>query len=52
MLDRISVKRRGDMGPKPGPVKWDIAAILIGLGVYLLFVWRLHAWLFGVPVVG
>lgn len=52
VLDRISVKRRGDMGPKPGPVKWDVAAIVIGLGVYLLFVWRLHAWLFGVPVVG
>lgn len=52
VLDRISVKRRGDMGPKPGPAKWDIAAIVIGLGVHLLFVWRLHAWLFGVPVVG
>lgn len=52
VLDRISVKRRGDHGPKPGPVKWDVAAIVIGLGVYFLFVWRLHAWLFGVPVVG
>jgi uncharacterized membrane protein len=50
VLDRISVKRRGDMGPKPGPVKWDVAAIVVGVGLYVLFVWRLHEWLIGVPV--
>jgi uncharacterized membrane protein len=50
VVDRISVKRRGDMGPAPGPVKWDIIALAIAVVFYLLFVWRLHLWLFGVPV--
>jgi uncharacterized membrane protein len=49
VVDRISVKRRGDMGPKPGPVTWDIAAIVVASILYGLFVWRLHLWLFGVP---
>ena len=30
------------MGPAPGPVKWDIAALAITIVLYLLFVWRLH----------
>lgn len=49
IVDRISVKRRGDMGPKPGPVTWDIAVIVVASILYALFVWRLHLWLFGVP---
>jgi hypothetical protein len=47
--DRTPVKRRGDVGPAPGPVKWDVAALLVGTAIYALFVWRLHLWLFGVP---
>ncbi|MGY6708594.1 MAG: NnrU family protein [Rhizobiaceae bacterium] len=50
VVDRISVKRRGDMGVAPGPVKWDVAALVIAIVFYLLFLWRLHLWLFGVPV--
>jgi uncharacterized membrane protein len=51
VLDRISVKRRGDDGPTPGPVKWDVAAIVVGLVAYLLFAFILHEWLIGVPVI-
>ena len=50
VIDRISVKRRGDLGPAPGPVKWDVVALAIAVVFYLLFIWRLHLWLFGVPV--
>jgi uncharacterized membrane protein len=48
VLDRIAVKRLGDRIPAPGPVKWDIVAVVAGTLLYVLFVWRLHAWLFGV----
>ena len=48
VADRVSVKRRGDMGPPPGPAVWDVVAVLIGFLAYILFLWRLHAWLFGV----
>lgn len=51
VFDRISVKRRGDAGPMPGPIKWDVAAIVIGLGFYALFAFVLHEWLIGVPVI-
>ena len=51
VLDRISVKRRGDAGPMPGPIKWDVAAVVIGLGFYALFAFVLHEWLIGVPVI-
>ena len=50
VLDRISLKRRGDTGPAPGPAKWDLAAIAVGAVFYVLFVWKLHVWLIGVPV--
>jgi uncharacterized membrane protein len=55
IADRISVKRRAG-GHEPemvtGPVRNDIAAIIAGAIVYVLFLWKLHAWLFGVaPVV-
>ena len=52
IADRISVKRRFAGGNEPpvetGPVRNDIIAIVAGIVVYLLFVWRLHEWLFGV----
>lgn len=52
VADRISVKRRAPAGMEPsvktGPVRNDIAAIVAGLVVYVLFVWKLHEWLFGV----
>ena len=48
--NRIAVKRRGEPVPEPGPVRNDIIAVVSGLVLWLLFVWKLHEWLFGVPV--
>ena len=48
VLDRIAAKRRGDPVLTVGPMQWDIAAVVAGTLLYLLFVWRLHFWLFGV----
>ena len=50
VLDRISVKRRGEPDPVGGPVTNDIIAVVAGLAVWLLFIWKLHEWLIGVPV--
>lgn len=48
VIDRISLKRRGDTGPAvAGPVKWDVIAVVGGIVVYLAFVSGLHLWLFG-----
>jgi uncharacterized membrane protein len=48
VFDRISVKRRAAPIPAAGPVANDVIAVVAGLAVYALFVWRLHEWLFGV----
>jgi uncharacterized membrane protein len=52
VIDRISVKRRESAGEvtviEAGPVTNDIIAIVAGVALYGLFVWRLHEWLFGV----
>ncbi len=50
VLDRISAKRRNAPIPAPGPVLNDVLAVVIGLVVYGLFIWKLHEWLIGVPV--
>ena len=54
VLDRISVRRREAAGERaeiaPGPVMNDIIAIVAGLAVYALFVWKAHEWLIGVPL--
>lgn len=50
--DRIAVKRRGEAIPVAGPVKWDIIAVVSGVALYLLFIWKLHLWLIGVPPIG
>nr|WP_321482883.1 NnrU family protein [uncultured Cohaesibacter sp.] len=48
---RISLKRRIAAGrvtiPK-GKLKWDILAILLGLGFYAAMIFGVHEWLFGV----
>ena len=48
VADRISLGKRDAPLPQEGPVTWDIVAIVAGVVIYLLFVWQLHAWLFGV----
>lgn len=50
VADRIAAKRRGEVGPAPGPAKWDAAAVLIGAVFYVAFLFWLHEWLIGVPV--
>lgn len=51
VIDRIAVKRRGDIGPGPDApvsVMGDVGAVVIGLAAYLaIFLW-LHPLLFGV----
>lgn len=57
VADRISVKRRGSGAgqigalatAKPGKYS-DFVVILLGLVLYGLFAWKLHALLIGVPV--
>ncbi|WP_099865242.1 NnrU family protein [Pararhizobium haloflavum] len=52
VADRISEKRRLRAGETravvAGPARNDIIAVGVGLVLYLLFVWKLHAWLIGV----
>lgn len=53
VIDRIAVKKRGDLGPpktaKISPLA-DLGAVLIGCAAYGLFVAWLHKLLIGVPV--
>ena len=52
VVDRIAVKRRGAAIPQSGPVKMGYLAVVSGVLLYALFIWRLHVWLIGVPVMG
>jgi uncharacterized membrane protein len=52
VFERISLKRRNAPIARPGPVLWDLVAVVAGTILYLLFVWRLHALLFGISPVG
>jgi uncharacterized membrane protein len=53
---RISAKRRDEVvphgGPAAQPVGWrnDSLALVIGTAAYLAFLFWLHPWLIGVPV--
>lgn len=53
VVDRIAVKRRGDMGATNTVAKpmWDLVAVTVGLGIYAAFVMKLHVWLIGVPII-
>jgi uncharacterized membrane protein len=52
IVDRISEKRRFKAGLTHNPVfvsyRYDVIAIVAGVILYGLFVWRLHYWLIGV----
>lgn len=55
VADRIALKRRGP-SPAPGPQLPssgfnDAIAVGGGLAIYLAFVFGLHAWLIGVPII-
>jgi len=57
VLARISAKRRDEVRDHAGPVaapagaRNDILAVAIGTAIFLAFLFRLHLWLIGVPVV-
>jgi uncharacterized membrane protein len=54
VADRISVKRRPPRpvpGAPPRPSN-DVIAVVVGLAIYALFVWRGHQWLIGVSPLG
>lgn len=54
VYDRISVKRRGALGPlgaRTGGARGDVVVVIVGVVAYLAFVFVLHQWLIGVPVV-
>ena len=55
VLDRISMKYRSDnKTPAIGAnaMRNDVIAVVAGLALYVAFVFWLHPWLIGVPVVG
>lgn len=52
VIDRIAVKKRGDIGPGPdAPVSamGDVGAIVIGAAAYAAILYWLHPILFGMP---
>lgn len=54
VIDRIAVKRRGDVGAANATpnVLGDLIAIAVGSALYALLVYQLHAILFGVSILG
>lgn len=52
IVDRISLKRRVPaLVPGAPPSRYnDLIALLLGLALYALFIWRLHALIIGVPL--
>ncbi len=53
VYDRISVKKRGALGPlgdKTGGVAGDITVVAVGLALYAFMLWAGHALLIGVPL--
>lgn len=53
VYDRISVKRRGALGPlgdKEGGLAGDLTVLVIGVGLYAFMLKAGHAWLIGVPL--
>jgi uncharacterized membrane protein len=54
VYDRISVKKRDALGPlgaAQGGFAGDVAAVAVGLAVFVVFLLWGHAWLIGVPLV-
>ena len=57
IYDRISFKRRDAIKEVPPSdnnlpnIRVDVAAIVAGLTLYVLVVWKLHFWIFGVAVI-
>jgi len=54
IIDRLSLKGRVQAPiHRVPPTRYnDVLAVALGLAVYGLFVWRLHAWFIGEPLLG
>jgi uncharacterized membrane protein len=54
VFDRIALRRRASSATPglPGGRYNDLVAVVLGLLLYALVVWRLHALIIGVPVLG
>ena len=52
VIDRIAVKRRNAPVPIAGPVRNDMIAVVVGLGVYVVIYLWAHRWIAGVPLSG
>jgi uncharacterized membrane protein len=52
VVNRLAVSARSDPDPVPVKPRSDVIAVLAGTAVYLVFVFWLHRWLFGVSPIG
>jgi uncharacterized membrane protein len=52
LIDRLSLQRRVPSPIRRAPATRfnDLTAVVLGLALYALFLWRLHAWIFGIPL--
>ena len=51
-IDRLSLGRRVPAPIRRAPPRRynDLLAVVLGLALYVSFIWRLHAWIIGVPL--
>jgi uncharacterized membrane protein len=50
VVNRIAVARRLDPLPVAGPLTNDVIAVVSGLAIWSLFIWKAHEWVAGVPI--
>lgn len=50
VLDRIAVKKRGELGPAAGPVLNDVLAVMVGAGAWAAIYFYLHRYIAGVAL--
>ncbi|MGH8142641.1 MAG: NnrU family protein [Steroidobacteraceae bacterium] len=52
LIDRLSLGRRVPAPIRRAPPRRynDALAVILGLALYALFIWRLHGWIIGVPL--
>lgn len=53
-VDRLSLQQRAQPSLRRAPAAPynDLLAVVLGLALYALLVWRVHAWLFNAPLLG
>lgn len=50
VIDRIALKRRGDNGPAPGPVRNDVIAVVVGAAAWAAVYFFFHPYIAGVAL--